>query len=73
MVKIKPIQVDDIECSINQKKETKETKQTKETIHTNNFYENLDDKSKCSLWSGITFLLMSSIGLSLYYYFILRT
>lgn len=70
MIKIKPIQVDDIECSINQKKETKETK---ETIHTNNFYENLDDKSKCSLWSGITFLLMSSIGLSLYYYFILRT
>lgn len=67
MVKITPIQVDDIECIINQ------TKETKQTIHTNNFYENLDDNSKCSLWSGITFLLISSIGLSLYYYFILRT
>jgi len=70
MVKITPIQVDDIECIINQ---TKETKQTKQTIHMNNFYENLDDKSKCSLWSGITCLLISSIGLSLYYYFVLRT
>lgn len=67
MVKITPIQVDDIECIINQ------TKETKQTIHTNNFYENLDDNSKCSLWSGITFLLISSIGLSLYYYFVLRT
>lgn len=70
MVKITPIQVDDIECIINQ---TKDTKQTKQTIHTNNFYENLDDESKCSLWSGITCLLISSIGLSLYYYFVLRT